>query len=294
MTQRQKVIILGICIAPILIGLWIILSDNTGFHSPISLKKIGLVQITDVITESDSYVKQLRTFREDDAIAGVLLRIDSPGGASAPSQEIFKEVYKFRECKKPVFVSVGNMAASGGYYIASAASKIFANPSSITGSIGAIVEFPQYNKLLEKIGVSMRVIKSGEMKDIGSPQRDMTAKDKQLFQGIVGDIYEQFLSDVCLARSLNIDSIRPIADGRIFTGAQALKLGLIDTLGGYEDASDYLKVFLNLPEKTAIVEKKPKESYLRSLLFGELVNKFPFLKNSQSPAGSYFLFHGGF
>jgi protease IV len=292
-TNRQKISIAAICLTPVAIGIWLMLADSSANSSPLSFKKVGLVQISDVILASEPYIKQLRSFREDDAIAGVLLRIDSPGGASAPSQEIFSEVMKFRDINKPVVVSIGNMAASGGYYIASAATRIFANPSSITGSIGAIVEFPQYYKLLDKIGVSLNVIKAGSFKDMGSPQREMTVGDRALMQGIVDDIHHQFIRDVGRARSMNSDSLRRIADGRILTGAQALKARLIDTLGSYEDALAYLKENVGVSPKAAVVEKKRRESFLRSLVFGELAERFPFLKTSYIPAGPYFLFKGG-
>jgi protease-4 len=171
--------------------------------------------------------------------------------------------------------------------------RIFANPSSITGSIGAIVEFPQYYKLLDKIGVSLKVIKAGNFKDMGSPQREMTPQDRALMQAIVDDIHEQFIKDVCKARSLKEDSLRPIADGRIMTGAQAIKARLVDTLGSYEDALAYLKTYIGAPLKTVVIEKKRRESFLRTLIFGELAERFPFLKNTYTPAGPYFLFQGG-
>jgi protease-4 len=293
MTNRQKILIAAVCLAPVFIGMVFLLVDPSAVSSPLTGRKIGLVQISDVILASDPYIKQLQSFREDNTIAGVLLRIDSPGGASAPSQEIFSEVMKYRKINKPLVVSVGNMAASGGYYIASPAMKIFANPSSITGSIGAIVEFPQYYKLLDKIGVSLKVIKAGNFKDMGSPQREMTPADRALMQGMVDDIHEQFIRDVAAARSMSIDSLRPLADGRIFTGAQALKNRLVDTLGSYEDALAYLKGFTGIPLKTAVVEKKHRDSFLKTLIFGELSERLPFLKHAYSPAGSYFLFQGG-
>ncbi len=289
MTKRRKISIAAVCCAPVIIGLLFLRSDP----SVLSNKKIGLVRINDVILASEPYIKQLRSFREDNAIAGVLLRIDSPGGASAPSQEIFSEVMNFRKINKPLIVSIGNMAASGGYYIASPAMKIFANPSSITGSIGAIVEFPQYYKLLDKIGVSMQVIKAGNFKDMGSPQRELTPQDRALLQGIVNNIHEQFIRDVAAARSINVDLLRSIADGRILTGEQALKSRLIDTLGSYENALAFLKDYARIPSKAAVVEKKQREPFLRTLIFGELAERFPFLKNTYVPAGSYFLFRGG-
>ncbi len=255
-----------------------------------TFKKIGLVEITDVILSSDAAVKQLRTLREDESVAGVLLRVDSPGGAVAPSQEIFHEVMKFRDVKKPLVASFGNVAASGGYYVACGARRVFANPGSITGSIGVIFSFPKYYKLLDKLGISMEVLKSGEAKDMGSPQREMTPEEKKLFAGILTDIHEQFIADVCRARSLSADSLRPIADGRIMTGRQALRSGLVDTLGSLQDAADYLRKLADVSPSAEIVEKKKREPYLHRLLFGELAEKFPALQNTFVPAGSYFLY----
>jgi protease-4 len=255
-----------------------------------TFKKIGLVEITDVILSSDAAVKQLRMLREDESVAGVLLRVDSPGGAVAPSQEIFHEVMKFRDVKKPLVASFGNVAASGGYYVACGARRVFANPGSITGSIGVIFSFPKYYKLLDKLGISMEVLKSGEAKDMGSPQREMTPEEKKLFAGILTDIHEQFIADVCRARSLSADSLRPIADGRIMTGRQALRSGLVDTLGSLQDAADYLRKLAGLSPSAEIVEKKKREPYLHRLLFGELAEKFPALQNTFVPAGSYFLY----
>jgi protease IV len=255
-----------------------------------TFKKIGLVEITDVILSSDAVVKQLRTLREDESIAGVLLRVDSPGGAVAPSQEIFHEVMKFRSANKPLVASFGNVAASGGYYVACPARRIFADPGTITGSIGVIFSFPKYYKLLDKLGISMQVLKSGEVKDMGSPDREMTPEEKKLFEGILTDIHEQFINDVCTARSLSVDSLRPIADGRIMTGKQALRSRLVDTLGGLQDASDYLKKLAGLSSSALVVEKKKHESLLHRLLIGELAGKFPALENTFVPAGSYFLY----
>lgn len=290
MTKSQRILVIAVCCLPVLFGLWLLIAHAAPSTMPSrAFKKIGLVEITDVILSSEATVKQLRALREDDAIAGVLLRVDSPGGAVAPSQEIFSEVMKFRVAKKPLVASLGNVAASGGYYVACPAQKIFANPGTITASIGVIFRFPQYFKLMDKLGISMQVLKSGEVKDMGSPQRDMTVQEKKLFQDILTDIHNQFISDVSRARSLDADSLRLIADGRIMTGKQALRARLVDTLGSLDDASDYLKTYLGLAKNTALVERKRREPFLRTLLFGELADKFPFLKSTFFPAGSYFL-----
>jgi protease-4 len=299
-TKRQKIAIGAVLAAPIVLGI-VLMSVNSGpgasKFSSFSSHKVGLVQVSDVIYSSEDYVKQLRDLREDDAVAGVILRVDSPGGAVAPSQEVFEEVMKFRDIKKPLVVSMGNLAASGGYYISSPAFKIFANPGSVTGSIGAIMSFPHYYKLLNKIGVDVEVIKAGELKDVGSPHRESTPREKAYLQTMLNDIHNQFIEDVSRARSIDIDSLRPIADGRIFTGRQALLAGLVDTLGSYEDALSYLKEYLGLPDKTGVIEKKKPESFLKRMLYDELFNKFPLLKRASAisasiapSVGPYFLF----
>jgi protease IV len=292
-TKGQKLSIAAILCAPIVVGALVSAITSrqaASAFSPLQSKKIGLVEVADVIYSSDEYVRQLRALREDDGIAGVLLRVDSPGGAVAPSQEIYEEVMKFRDSKKPVVVSMGNLAASGGYYISSPAFKIFANPGSVTGSIGVIMSFPHYYKLLSKIGVDIEVLKAGEYKDVGNPNRTMKPKEKAYLQSMLDDIHSQFIEDVSFARGIDEDSLIPIADGRIFTGRQAIDVGLIDTLGSYEDAVSYIKDYLKVPQKSTLVEKKPPQSWLKRLLYEEVFDKIPLLRRAVSPAGSYFLF----
>jgi protease-4 len=290
MKKQQKIVIICLLGIPLLLGVALLVFGSFSPLNTMATKKIGLVRINDIILISEPYVEQLRSYRENDAIAGVLLRIDSPGGAVAPSQEIFSEAMKYREIKKPLVVTFGNVAASGGYYIASPALKIFSNPGSITASIGVILRFPQYFKLMDKLGITMQVLKSGESKDMGSPQREMTLLEKKLFHDILSDIHTQFIEDVGRARSMNMDSLRSIADGRIMTGKQALAARLVDTLGSFEEATDYIKKYCGLPQNAAVVEKKRHESFLRTLIFGELAERFPSLTTTFFPAGSYFLY----
>jgi protease-4 len=293
MTRGQKCTVATILAAPVILGIFLVAagsSSSVSKFSPLASKKIGLVEIDDVIYSSDDYVKQLRALRDNEGIAGLILRIDSPGGAVAPSQEIYKEVMQFRLANKPVVVSMGNLAASGGYYIACPAFKIFANPGSVTGSIGVILSFPHYYKLLSKIGVDIEVLKSGELKDVGNPNREITPREKAFLQSMLDDIHSQFIEDVSKARHIVRDSLLHIADGRIFTGRQALRARLVDTLGSYEDAVAYLKQYLGIPEKSPLVEKKPKEGLLKRLLYEELFDKIPLLRRAASPAGFYFLF----
>jgi protease-4 len=293
MKKHQIILIVCLVLAPVITGIFFlkITSSKSSSNFPLSsqAKKIGLVRIFDIIYFSENYVEQLQELRKDNSIAGVILRINSPGGGVAPSQEIYEEVMNFRDDNKPLVVSMGNVAASGGYYIASPATKIFANPGTITGSIGVIFKLPHYYNLLEKIGVKMTTIKAGEYKDIGNPNRDLTEKETVFLQALLDNTHKQFIEDVSLARYMEKDSLRKLADGRIFTGQQALGVGLVDSLGGYSAALSYLKTSLNLPEKTKVIEKKKQPSIIKELLSSELSKHFSFVKNVNLPAGCYFL-----
>jgi protease-4 len=215
--------------------------------------RVGVLEIQGVLDQSGEIVRQLKEFKEDRSIRGVLLRIDSPGGGVAASQEIYEEVIRVKE-KKPVVVSMGAVAASGGYYIASPATKIVANPGTITGSIGAIIEFLNVRELAQKWGVELEVVKSGDQKDMGNPFREMTSEERGTLQGMVYDIQDQFVDVVAQNRGLEIPKVKAIADGRVFTGEKAKELGLVDELGGFETA---LKILGEL----AGIEGEPKKVY---------------------------------
>lgn len=197
--------------------------------------KVGVIEVNGVIDSSRELIEHLVDFRDNDAIKALVLRVDSPGGGVAPSQELHEEIRKFAAIK-PVVVSMGSVAASGGYYIAVPAQRIVANPGTITGSIGVIMEFANLQELLEKIGLRSEVVKSGSHKDIGSPLRPMSAADRQILQAMIDDVHEQFVTAVAEGRQLEIVKVRAIADGRIFSGRQALAAGLVDELGNLQDA----------------------------------------------------------
>lgn len=199
-------------------------------------EKVGIVELSGVIMSSRAIVKQFESFRKDDAVKAIVFRIDSPGGGIAASQEIFEHVRRVRESGKPVIASMGSVAASGGYYVALGADTIMANPGTTTGSIGVIAEFPDFTKLLDKLGVQMTVIKSGRFKDTGSPYRQMNEQDKQYLQAWIDDGYNQFVQAVAKEREMTPERVRQLADGRVYSGEQACQLSLIDTLGTYEDA----------------------------------------------------------
>jgi protease-4 len=192
--------------------------------------KVGVVKVEGFIGETRDIVEQMNEFGKDDNIKAVVLRIDSPGGGVAASQEIYESVVELKK-KKKVIASMGSIAASGGYMIACAADKIVANPGTLTGSISAVMHFANAEELLKKIGLKASVVKSGKFKDIGSPVREMTPEEKALLQELVDDIYDQFLDMVAKDRNIKKENLREIADGRVFTGRQAHKLGLVDYLG---------------------------------------------------------------
>jgi protease-4 len=275
---------------PIVTGIVLVLKNgNRGQVSTSGFKRLGLVRVNGVISDSYDIVKQLRSFRRDNSIAGILLHVDSPGGAVAPSQEIYSELLNFKKEAKPIVVSMGNLAASGGYYVACPADKIFANPGTITGSIGVIMTVPLYKELAEKIGVQMRVYKAGKFKDIASPYRQMNQKEDQLMQAMLDDTHNQFIDDVADARKMNRDSLALIADGRIFTGRQALSVQLVDTLGGYEDALQYLRQYTGLGQNARVIERRERFSIIREWLVEEIIHIFPQLSGFTTPYSLHFL-----
>jgi protease-4 len=278
-------------VSPVLIGMGMLINGKTGSSRSggLSLKHIGLVRVQGTIIDSDEYVRQLRSLRLDKSIAGVILRIDSPGGAVAPSQEIYAEVMKYRTEGKPLVVSMGSVAASGGYYIASPAQRIFADPGTLTGSIGVIFTLPLYQELSKKIGIEFRVFKAGALKDVGSPYRAMTEAEKKFIDELLLDTHEQFIADVAKGRKMNKDTLALIADGRVLSGRQALKAGLVDSLGGYEDAVDWLRERTGLSRTAKIVRKKPASSRVMDWFEEESSKMFPFLHQIRQPAGLYYL-----
>ena len=198
-------------------------------------EKVGIIEVKGVIAEAKQVLHNLKRFREDDSIKAIVIRIDSPGGAVGPAQEIFREIRKTSN-KKKVIASMGAIAASGGYYIAAGSDGIVANPGTITGSIGVIMGFTNYEELLQKIGLVPIVVKSGKFKDMGSPVRKMTTEEQQILQNFAKKIHRQFIADVVKGRHLDQAKVESLADGRIFTGQESKDMGLIDRIGNLEDA----------------------------------------------------------
>ncbi len=235
-------------------------------------EKVGVVEIQGVITDAKPIVSQLKKFRKNEAIKAIVLRIDSPGGGVGPSQEIYSEVKKTTGEKK-VVASMGAIAASGGYYVAAAADHVMANPGTITGSIGVVIEFANVEELFKKIGLSAYVIKSGEYKDVGSPLRKMTPKERKLLQGFIDNVYEQFVTAVAEGRQMPKKEVRAIADGRIFSGEQARELGLLDSLGSMEDAIALAAQLGGIEGEPSVVYAEEKKFSLLEFLLGSKVSE---------------------
>lgn len=230
---------------------------------------VGVLDIDGVIVDDEAVLEQIREFRRDPAVRGVLVSINSPGGVVAPSQSIYSELRRLRDDDGiPVIATIGGVGASGGYYIALAADSIFALPGSITGSIGVVMELPQASELMDRIGVDMTVVKSSEHKDAGSPFRPVTPEDRAMLQSVVSDVYEQFVTAVAAERDLSLDAVRTVADGRILSGRQALEHGLIDRLGNWTDAVAALGRMAGLGEEPRIVRPPEDRPTLVDVLLG--------------------------
>jgi len=227
--------------------------------------KVALVKLEGLLISSERIVEELNGYAEDSSIKAIVLRIDSPGGGVVPSQEIFNAVRHARSEGKKVVVSMGSVAASGGYYVAAAADQIVANPGTMTGSIGVKMEFANVEKLFEKIGIKGMVVKSGEFKDVGSPFREMTEREKLLLQGVIDDVQTQFIEAVAEGRKLPVEEVRTIADGRIFTGRQALALKLVDKMGDLEDSIRIAADLAGIKGKPYVVKKEKKMPFFEYL-----------------------------
>jgi len=234
--------------------------------------RIGVVEIDGVISGSKDVMDNIVDFKEDPSIKGVILRINSPGGGVGPTQEIYREVVKLRE-KKKVYVSMGTTCASGGYYIASAGQRLYANPSTITGSIGVIMQLMTVEDILKKIGLKSNTIKAGEYKDVGSPFREMTADERAYLDAIVTNIYDQFTKDIAVARNMDVERVRKLAEGRIYTGTMAKDIGLVDDIGNFYDTVDALKAALKIKGKPTLVYPE-KPFSLSGWIFGTNARDF--------------------
>ncbi|MDP2646124.1 MAG: signal peptide peptidase SppA [Desulfobacterales bacterium] len=224
---------------------------------------VGVVEINGLIADAGDTIRMIKKFRDNKSVKAIVLRIDSPGGGVGPSQEIFREVRKTVKQKK-VVASLGSVAASGGLYIAVGADGIVANPGTVTGSIGVIIGYANFQQLLEKIGLVPVVVKSGPYKDIGSPTRKMSEDEKKILQDFVDSVHRQFISAIAEGRNLQLAKVEAIADGRIFSGEVAMQLGLVDRIGNLEDAIEWAGRMGGIKGKiTALYPREKRFSFLK-------------------------------
>ena len=231
-------------------------------------EKLALVELNEPIISSEDIVRQLKKYRENRSVKAIVFRVESPGGGVAASQEIYEEVKKTRDSGKPVVVSMGAVAASGGYYVSCGASKIVANPGTLTGSIGVIFQFLHVNELMKKLGVDESTFKSGSLKDAGSPFRKVTPEDQKYFQSLIADVYDQFVNVVAKERKLDVRFVKKYADGRVFTGRQAKEYGFVDTLGTMEDAISIAASLAGIEGKPRVIKEYRRRTFFERM-FGE-------------------------
>jgi protease-4 len=271
--MRKHPVLLGLIVVGVILGVFLLsILFLTRFGEKKAFahgEKIAVVDIKGVITSSRYIVQQIDNFKEDEDVKAIILRINSPGGGVGPSQEIYREVLRAKE-KKKIIASMESVGASGGYYVACASDLIVANPGTITGSIGVVMEFSNVEDLLKKIGLRSYVIKSGKHKDIGSPLREMTPGERSILQGVIDSVHGQFVRAVAEGRNMEESKVRRIADGRIFSGEQAKELGLVDRLGSLQDAIEIAAEMVGIEGKPALIYPKRKLS-LYELLFKKSV-----------------------
>lgn len=237
--------------------------------------RIALIRVEGVILDAQQTVGDLKNFGESPSVKAIVLRIDSPGGGVVPSQEIYEAVKRVRDKhNKTVVASMGTVAASGGYYIAVATDRILANPGTLTGSIGVIMELANVEGLLKKIGVESLVVKSGQYKDIGSPFRKMGPEDRRILQAVMDDVHRQFIEAVAEGRSLKVEQVRGLADGRIFTGRQAKEANLVDDLGDLAEAVKVAADLAGIEGEPKVIEPKRRFS-IREWLDSRILSALP-------------------
>lgn len=250
----------------------------------LSKNKIVVIDLENVIYESDTIINKIKKYEKNEKVKGFIIRVNSPGGGVAPSQEIYKYI---KNLDKPVYAAMQSLAASGGYYVSVAADKIYALPGTITGSIGVIIRFPNMKELYEKVGINFQTIKSGKFKDIGSSNREMTKEEIALLEDSVMEVYNQFLSDILSSRNINKETLLSYADGRIIVGSVAKEIGLVDELGTYFDAFENMKKEYKLADAELYFDTK------KDNLFEKITESVTYFRNKlEGKNYLYYLFEG--
>lgn len=260
-------LVLGV-LALFLVTVWILMSVVEEGSLP-GGQKVAIVEVEGVIVDADNIVRELKEHMDNASVRAVVLRVNSPGGVVAPTQEIFAAVQRIRKAGKPVVASLSSVAASGGYYVATAADRIYANPGTLTGSIGVLMQMANVEGLLKKVGVEYVVVKAGRYKDVGNVARTMSPEERRILQALLDDVYGQFVTAVAEGRGLDQKTVLGFADGRIYSGQQAHTLQMVDELGGLDDAIEAAAKLAGLPPRPKLILPRRRFSlmeYLRNQL----------------------------
>lgn len=266
MTPRGRVALVaigvGVGILVLFLGtVWVLMATVGEEGLPTGGPKVAVVEIEGIIVDGTAAVRELREHADNPAIKAVILRVNSPGGVVAPTQEIFAAILRARKAGKPVVATLGAVAASGGYYVAAAADRIYANPGTLTGSIGVVMQMANVEGLLKKVGVEYVVVKAGAYKDVGNIARTMSPDERKMLQALLDDVYSQFVDAVAEGRGLERKEVLAFAEGRIYSGQQALALKMVDEMGGFEDAVEAAGKLANIPGRPKIVYPRKKFSF---------------------------------
>jgi protease-4 len=269
--RRSVVLALGLLVALVAVftlTVWLLMSVLEDGSLP-GGQRVALVEVEGIITAADELVRELRDHADNASVRAVVIRINSPGGVVAPTQELFAAVQALRRAGKPVVASFGAVAASGGYYIGAAADKIYASPGTLTGSIGVVMQLANLEGLLRKVGVDYVVVKAGDFKDVGNFSRAMRPEERRILQALLDDVYGQFVDAVAEGRGLDRETVLGFADGRIYSGRQARALKMVDELGGLQDAIAAAAKLAGLPERPKLLMPRRRFS-LTDLLRNQL------------------------
>ena len=289
MTSRGRTIAIALAVTAgvivvFFLTVWVLMSVLEGGGLPVG-QKVAVVELEGIILQADSVVRELNEHRDNPSVRAVVIRVNSPGGVVAPTQEIYSAIQRLRKGGKPVVASLGSVAASGGYYVATAADRIYASPGTLTGSIGVIMQMANLEGLLKKVGVDYVVVKSGQYKDIGNIARAMTPEERRMLQALLDDVYAQFVDAVAQGRKLDRATVEGFADGRIVSGQQARQLKMVDALGGLDDAIEAAAALAGLPPKPRLILPRRRFSLFDILKeqlglpgAGPLLPGFPTLK----------------
>jgi protease IV len=289
--SRARSLLLGAGLAALLlvaflVTVWVlmaVLEDGALPGGP----RVAVVEIDGIILDGDQVVRELRDHAENPTVKAVVVRVNSPGGVVAPTQEIFSSIQRVRKAGKPVVASFGAVAASGGYYVGTAADRIYASPGTLTGSIGVVMQMANVEGLLKKVGVEYVVVKAGAYKDVGNFARTMTPEERRILQALLDDVYAQFVAAVAKGRGLDESTVRGFADGRIYSGQQAHALKMVDELGGLEEAIETAGKLGGVPGKPKVILPRKRFSFsdlLRNQLgLGGPASLLPALPSLRTP-----------